>query len=515
MFGMVEISRKQFLRSAAAVALPPSLRAFQTAGGRPKNVLLLMSDQHRRDCLGIAGNRVARTPNLDALARSGVRFTSAYCSNPVCTPSRASLLTGLYTHHHQAWGNATPWPFEHKTMAHYFGRAGYMTGLIGKMHFVDGQTHGFDYRLDFNDWYQYLGPKTKLYADELGRANSGSGMPEIDALWADEGDPWRGVRELDNREGSVAVGRASKMAEKDQFESFVARETVRFLKQHGKQQPFFLISSFLKPHDPFMPAERFASMFRAEDMRLPDTWGKVDPAKAPVVVRRKLERDAPTPELRNEAAARQRIAMYYANLAQMDDALGQVLRGLKELGLEDDTAVLYTSDHGEMLGDHGLWAKFEFYEPSCGVPLIVRVPGNKHGGETCAMPLSNVQVLPTLAEICGVPAPAVDGPSFAAQIRDPRDVHDTRVYSEFALRTRNAKYMLRHGDYKLTFWTNDIAELYDLRKDPKEMRNLALAPGYEGRVKQMRDELFAWYKPPEIGMPARAADSRRGSPGVA
>ena len=201
------MTRKDFLRLGGAALAPAHGLQVRGQPARPKNVLLLMSDQHRRDCVGIEGNALARTPNLDALARSGVRFGSAYCSNPVCTPSRASLLTGLYTHHHQAWSNTTPWPFEHKTAAHYFGRAGYMTALIGKMHFVDAQTHGFDYHLDFNDWFQSLGPKTKLYADELSRANSGSGMPQIDDLWRDGGDPWKGARPLDSREGAVAVAR--------------------------------------------------------------------------------------------------------------------------------------------------------------------------------------------------------------------------------------------------------------------------------------------------------------------
>ena len=162
----------------------------------------------------------ARTPNLDALARESVRFDSVYCSNPVCTPSRASLLTGLYTHHHQSWNNTVPLPPEHKTMAHYFGGAGYLTSLIGKMHFVDAQTHGFDYHLDFNDWFQFLGPKTKLYADELSRANSGSGQPQIDDLWRDKGDPWKGTRQLDDREGPVAVGGVSRMPEQDHFRKF-------------------------------------------------------------------------------------------------------------------------------------------------------------------------------------------------------------------------------------------------------------------------------------------------------
>src|SRR5579872_5928656 len=322
------MTRKQFIAVTAG--------AFASAlaqSGRPKNVLLLMSDQHKSDALGVAGDTVCKTPNLDAYCRSAVRFENAYCSNPVCVPSRASLLTGLYTHNHRALSNTVPWPFEHKTIAHHFDRAGYMTGLIGKMHFVDAQTHGFEYRVDFNDWWQYLGPKTKLYAEELGRRNSGSGLPQIDDLWLDAGDPWDGAREKDDREGAVAVGRASKMAEQDHFESFVARESIRFLKNHGKKRPFFLVSSFLKPHDPFMPSKRFADMFRAEDMKLPDTWGKVDVSKVPKEIRDSIERGGGIPELRSAEQARKRMAFYYANLAQMDEYLGRVLNVLRDLDL--------------------------------------------------------------------------------------------------------------------------------------------------------------------------------------
>jgi choline-sulfatase len=494
------MTRRDWLKAGSA-ALAPAVIGLPARGqsvARPKNVLLLMSDQHRRDALGAAGNPLARTTNLDALARSGARFGDAYCANPVCTPSRASLLTGLYTHHHQAYNNATPWPFEHKTVAHYFGRAGYMTALIGKMHFVDAQTHGFDYHLDFNDWFQFLGPKTKLYADELSRANSGSGLPQIDDLWRDEGDPWKAARTLDSRQGSVAVGRASEIPEEDHFESFVARETVRFLKNHGRQQPFFAICSCLKPHDPFMPAARFAAMFRAEDMKLPPTWGKVDLAKAPREVRQSIERTAATPELSDPAQARQRIAMYYANLAQMDDAMGKVLRELRELDLEKNTVVVYVSDHGEMLGDHGLWNKFQFYEGSCGVPLLVRAPGVTSPGAQCATPVSLVDLLPTLGELCGVPVPKLDGFSLVPQLRNSREERAQPVFSEFDLRTPRAKYMIRRGNLKYTFRANDLAELYDLKKDPDEMDNLALSPRHQPTVNGLKSELFEWYRPPEV-----------------
>jgi choline-sulfatase len=485
------ISRRQF--AAGALALVGQADSLP----RPKNVLLIMSDQHKPHAMGIDGDPVARTPNLDALCRSGVRFDSAYCSNPVCVPSRASLLTGLYTHNHGAYNNSVPWPFEHRTIAHHFDRAGYMTALIGKMHFVDAQTHGFEYRVDFNDWWQYLGPKTKLYADELGKRNSGSGLPQIDDLWLDAGDPWDGARATDDRQGPVAVGRASKMAEQDQFESFVARESIRFLKNHGKQ-PFFLVSSFLKPHDPFMPAKRFADMFRPEDMKLPDTWGKVDLSRVPKEISAAIRRNAPTPELHDAEQAKRRIALYYGNLAQMDDCVGRVLTALRELDLEKDTVVLYTADHGEMLGEHGLWQKFVFYEPSVGVPLVVRAPGVTPGGARSKTPVSLVQALPTLLDLCGLPSVSgLDGTSLAPDLREPRRTRDATVFAEFNLRNPRAKYMIRRGDYKYNYYVNDMAELYNLREDPKEMRNLALEAASAGKVAEMKAQLFAWHRPQE------------------
>ena len=414
------MTRRQWIARTLGTCASTQPLCRAQARSRPPNVLLIMSDQHKRSCLGVAGDRVARTPNLDAFAQTAVRFNSAYCTNPVCTPSRASLLTGLYTHNHQSFNNTTPLPPNHKTIAHHFSRAGYFTGLVGKMHFVDAQTHGFDYRLDFNDWFQYLGPKTKLYADELSRANSGSGLPQIDDLWRDFGDPWKGARTLDDRKSSVATGRVSIIPERDHFESFVARESDRFLRRfHAQEQPFFLIVSFLKPHDPFMPAERFARMFRAEEMRLPPSWGKLDLTHAPSEIRNAIEKNGPTLELADPEQAKKRIAYYYANLAQMDDCAGRVLRALRELGLQENTIVIYTSDHGEMLGEHGLWQKFEFYEGSCSVPMLIRAPGVSRPG-LCDAPLSQVSLLPTMAELCGVSVPAPsDGKSFAARIRNP------------------------------------------------------------------------------------------------
>ena len=489
----IVVNRRKFLVQSGSIAALSLLegKAEAKAPARRPNVLLVMSDEHNRRCMGCSGDRTARTPNLDQLASTGTRFTQAYCTNPVCTPSRASLLTGLYSHHLQAQNNTTPYSPERKTLAHHFGAAGYMTGLIGKMHWVDAQTHGFDYHLDFNDWFQFLGPHTRMYANELGQANSGSGLPQIDDLWREEGDPWKGHRTLDSREGSVAVGRVSLMPEEDHFESFVARESNRFLTRFGRgEQPFFLITSFLKPHDPFMPAKRFAEMFRWQDMQLPSSWGKADLPTLPEEVQRSIRFNGPTPELRDPVEAKKRLAMYYANLAQMDDALGQVLATLRGLNLENDTIVCYTSDHGDMLGELGLWQKFEFYEGSCGVPLILRVPGQM--AAVADTPVSLVNVCTTLADLATVPLVAPNDGKSMKPLIDGAQNDFGPVYAEYGLGGKQPKTMLRDGDWKFTLWEHEIPELYNLRSDPQELHNLAAQPQHAERIAEMKTRIRRW-----------------------
>lgn len=483
------------LTAVTPAQAPSPLRGKAPERQRPRNVLLLMADQHKPGALGAAGDRVARTPQLDSLASTGVLFDHAYCSDPVCIPSRASMLTGRSVHKLKPYAT---WPFAIKTLAHYFGNAGYMTGLIGKMHFMDAQTHGFDYNLQFNDWYQYLGPKTRLYVEETFYPDSGEGLPQIVDLWHESGDPWTGSINRDGREGLALPGRISALPEKDHFESFVARESIRFLERFGRKQPFVLISSFLKPHAPFMPAERFGAMFHAQDMKLPETWGKVDLAAVPKFVRESIHYHWVTPELHDPEQAKLRIAMYYACLAQTDDNVGKILQALKDLGLERDTIVLYTADHGEMLGEHGLWQKFVFYDSSVGVPLIFRVPGVTPENVHCNTPVSHIQILPTLADLCGVPVPSdLDGSSLGPSLRNPHQLLDTTVYAEHALETKAAGCMIRHGNFKYSYYSHDMPELYDLAADPAEMKNLALLPEYRSKADEMKRELFAWHVPEE------------------
>jgi choline-sulfatase len=237
-------------------------------------------------------------------------------------------------------------------------------------------------------------------------------------------------------------------------------------------------------------------MFPPEKMKLSPTWGKADLENMPRRVQHEIESCHYTPELKEAAEAQKRQAYYYGNLAQMDDCAGKILGALKRLGLDENTIVVYTSDHGEMLGDLGLWNKFQFYEGSCGVPFMVRLPGSAQA--QCDMPLSLISLSATLAELCEVPTDGPsDGKSFASLVRNPKsDFHYGPVFAEFSLGNKNAKYMIRDGQLKYTYWVDDVPELYDLSSDPEELHNLAGRPEYAGKVKELHEKLLAWYTPP-------------------
>jgi choline-sulfatase len=180
----------------------------------------------------------------------------------------------------------------------------------------------------------------------------------------------------------------------------------------------------------------------------------------------------------------------------MDDCLGQVVQAVQQLGFENDTIICYTSDHGEMLGDLGLWQKFQFYEGSCGIPLLIRVPGSKPG--VCQTPVSLVSLSATLTELAGVKQVAPnDGCSLAPWVHNPSSSTPYGpVFAEYGLRSKQPKYMIRDGEWKLSYWVHDIPELYNLTNDPQELQNLAADPTYQGTIDHLKAKLFAWHQPP-------------------
>ena len=486
------VTRKEFLKTAAAAPLG-ALRggAAQTPRASRPNVLILMSDQHRPDLMTCAGRDLVPTPEIDRIAQRGVRFTRAWCSYPVCVGSRMSFLSGLYAHHHGATSNEETLDWKTKTIAHHFRENGYVTGLIGKMHLNYPHLHGFDYHLGFNDYLMYLGPRAQLYANDIANhphgpnffktvLDHGSGFPELPYLWA-KGSPWAG-----HVKASDEV--ASELEPEDHIDSFVARESLRFMRQF-RGHPWLLVAGFLKPHPPYHPPRDWAAKYPQEKMVLPPVG---DVSQYPKQVQRRIANHI---KLGPDRLRRAR-AGYLGNLAFLDLCVGQVYRGLEEMGLADNTIVIYTSDHGDMDGDHGLWQKFVLYEPSAGVPMIVSYPKAIPPGKVSQAMVELMGVYPTVAELAGLARPqGIDATSFAAAARHPEDKGPPAIFAEWALASVAPQYSVRTARYKYIHTDGDVDELYDLEADPGENVNRARDAGLQQVRGQMRDRLVAWYDP--------------------
>jgi len=475
---------------------------------RPPNVLVIMTDQHRHSLMTCAGSDVVPTPNIDRIAARGVRFTNAVCPYPVCVASRMAMLTGNYAHTTGAINNTDRLDWRYRTMAHHFAENGYLTGLVGKMHFNDVHNHGFDYYMSINDWLMYLGPKVQHFANEIGNhplsshffrtmLDDGAGMPDVADLW-DGPSPW--VGSVDAFDFETLPCMASALESKDHLDMFIARESGRFLRRYV-DQPFFLVTSIMKPHTPFYAPREWAEKYPTDAMTLPETG---DISSYPPHIQRRIENHLRIPERHRRAA----LAGYMANLAFADHCVGAVLDALEEAGLSDNTIVVYTSDHGEMNGDHGLFQKFCLFDPSVRVPLIVSQPGVLGEGSVTLALTELIGLYPTLADLAGLPAPTetsvvsfpgapdgIDAASFADLARDPSLPGPEAVFSEYALRSGLPQYMVRTHRHKFVYNHGSMHELYDLADDPGETRNLIHDANTQPVVKELTDRLFSWYDP--------------------
>ncbi len=313
--------------------------------------------------------------------------------------------------------------------------------------------------------------------------DDGSGLPELPDIW-DGKSPWAGKVER-----LPWVG--SQLAEDDCFDMFVARESCRFLRQYQGDEPFFLVAGFLRPHPPMHPPMSYARKYPLSEMRL---TGDVDLSNYPQHVQRRIKRREVLGDERNRAFQ----AGYLGNLEFLDHCVGVVYRQLEELGLLENTIVVYTSDHGDMMGQNGLYQKFCLYDGSVGVPLILSQPGTLPQNRVSTAQTEYLGLYPTLAELAGLPSPQnVESRSFASIARNPDAKGPEACFAEYNLRTRNDCYMARTSRWKYIYNHEDIEELYDLEADPLESRNLLVkAPATAIRPhQQMKDRLMAFYNP--------------------
>lgn len=467
------------------------------------NFLFITTDQHRADGLGCYGNPYVRTPHLDGLAAGGVRMTRTYVNNPLCMPSRATLLTGRYPRSHRVWCNGVALPPGEVPFPHLLSEAGYRTACVGKMHFTP---YGAEARPGYYDaqktWEECdLGSWTGPYAGfeyvQLSIAHCsataghyghwlGEHFPEAQAAYRQDG-------RLGQKPASGAPQTwISTLPVEAHHSTWVANQCLDYLERQD-EAPFFLWASFPDPHHPFRPPAPYAELYADAEIPMPlRRPGELDD-KPPIfreyfdgLTRGKNGHEGAGldhPGALTDAQLRDIIRYTYAMITLVDDSVGRILSGLEARGLAENTVVCFTSDHGELLGDHGLMCKGPFhYENLLRVPMLWRWPGRFAADRVTDAFTGLVDFAPTVLELAEAPVPPfVQGRSLAPLLRGEKEVHRDGALTEFQSSYRpwlNLKTW-RTEEWKLTHWAGQpYGELYDLRADPGEFINRYDDPEY-------------------------------------
>jgi iduronate 2-sulfatase len=472
----------------AALLLATAAPGRAVAQQRPMNVLIIVSDDLTNNALGCYGGP-RMTPNIDALAARGVRFDRANCQFPLCNPSRASFLTGLRPDTLRVYENTTQFRKnvpEAQTLPQTFRKAGYRVARVGKLfHYgVPGQigTEGLD---DPPSWDRTVNPRGRDKDDEdkiftLAPEANGSA-----------------------RFGATLSWLAADGTDEEQTDGKTAAAVAKLLRESA-DRPFFLACGFFRPHTPYVAPKTYFSLHPADAILLPEVpAGHRKSAPAPAFGSQKKEQEQLADDLRRRA-----IQAYRASASFMDAQAGIVLRTLDELGLSDRTIVVFLSDHGYHLGEHGLWQKMSLFENSARVPLIIRDPRAKGNGRACPRTAELVDLHTTLADLCGLEAPKTDGTSLKPLLDDPERAWDRPAFTQVSRGTPTTTgektqkgtpwFMgrsIRTERYRYTEWDGGKkgAQLYDYTDDPGESRNLADDPasraimeGLKGRLEAMK-----------------------------
>ncbi len=491
------LERRSFLKGIglSAAAFVSAQKAFASASkpNRP-NILYFMSDDHATNAIGSYGSRlkgIARTGNIDRIANEGMRLDNCYCTNSICTPSRATILTGKYSQKNGVYTLADEFDGSQPHVAKMLKEAGYQTAIIGKWHLKSEPT-GFDYWNVLPGQGRYHDPELK----EIG----GSGL-------------------------KVHEGYSSDV---------IAGLSMDWLKKRDKNRPFFLMCHFKAPHGLWEPAKRFENLYNDVDIPEPASlWedkshrseatrthgSTISPGHPNGMVARSISDKWPTGKLNIEgmdkvqqtkAAYQKYIKDYLRCVAAVNDNVGKLLDFLDDEKLVENTVVIYTSDQGQLLGEHDYYDKRWMYEESLRMPFLVRYPKEIKAGSTNEDISLNVDFAPTFLDYAGIDTPEhMQGRSFRQNLtgKTPKNWRKSmyyRYWMNLAHHDNPAHYGIRTKDYKLIFFyglpldargakakaTEAAWELYDLRKDPKELNNVYNNPEYARVTKKLKAELL-------------------------
>jgi choline-sulfatase len=455
-----------------------------------------MADQLAAGWLPPYGHSVVQAPHLSALAEEATVFESAYTAFPLCAPARAAMLTGRYASRAGVYDNAAEFRAGAPTVVHALRAAGYHTAVSGKMHFVGpDQLHGFEERLT-----------TDIYPADVDWTPDWS-RPLEDPL------PWYHTMESVLTPGICA---ASMQTDYDDEVAYQATRKLYEIARHRPGQPYFLFVSFTNPHDPWEIPQRFWDRYRREDIDDPVVPSLALDEADPHSRRLRAMCQVDQAGLTAEQIRRARHG-YYAAISYLDERIGQVLAALRESGLDERTTILFCADHGEMLGERGLWYKMSFLEQSARVPLIVRGPGGSgrsgRGGRV-GEPVSLADFAPTVLELAGLGVDAIAGPgdgvSLAGALSGGGSIPRHPVISEYhAEGVQAPAAMVRAGAHKLIVSLEDPDLLYDLDADPRELQDLSGAPESAPLIARLRGELERRMDLPDIAERVRASQRER------
>ena len=453
-------------------------------GMRRPNILFILTDDHAAHAMSCYGSRINQTPHLDRIAGGGALFRNCFCTNSICAPSRASILTGTYNHINGVTTLATPFDGRQATFPKVLQEAGYQTAIFGKWHLGHG---GHADPTGFDEWEVFPGQ-------------------------GDYHDP----------EMLTASGARQ---HKGYATDLVTDMSLDWLRQRDRERPFLLCCHHKAPHRPWEPDEAHADMYADEDIPEPETLfdDYSNRSEAAKVAQMRINRDMGIEDLKEECPEglsfeeetrwkyQRYIKDYLRCVASVDDNVGRLLDYLDEEGISNDTIVIYTSDQGFFLGDHGWYDKRFMYEESLRMPMVMRYPAALEAGTVIDSMVLNVDFAPTLLELCQAECPAdVQGRSFVKLLQGkiPADWRDSMYYRYWMHGTPHAvkaHYGVRTHDFKLIHYyadpldqpgTSETAprtqewELFDLRQDPAELNNVYADPEYSETVKALKEELF-------------------------
>lgn len=456
---------------------------------RQPNILFLMADQMTTSALPFYGHPVVQTPNLSRLANEGVVFDSAYCNSPLCAPSRFALMAGQLPSRIGGYDNAGDFPADTPTYAHYLRDAGYSTALSGKMHFCGpDQLHGFEQRLT-----------TDIYPADYG--------------WFVDWENFDKRPSYYHNMASVTQAGPCVRSNQLDFDDEVTFRAQRFLYDYARgddERPFCLTVSMTHPHDPYTIPQKYWDRYNHDDIdlpRVPYARELMDPHSKRLRQVYQLEEDTVTDaDIRNARHA------YYGEISYVDDQIGTVLQALADTGLDDNTIIVFAGDHGDMLGERGLWFKMSWFEGSARVPMIVHAPGRFQPGRVSES-VSNIDLLPTFAALAhdGVEpeyAVPLDGRSLMPHLHGDGG-HDEVIGEYLAEGAIAPLLMIRRGRYKFVCSAPDPDQLFDLEADPQELTNLAEDPAYHELRDQFREEVAQRWAYDQLHQDVLASQRRR------